>query len=588
LPANQNAAEEGNEKLQALAENFQQKLSTDRLEWLKSTVAEFESQNRQNERLLLILIVPHEDKRALYIAGLGPMKVVVSRGGGQQLVYSEAQQGKVVSGWLQTGDVIAGGTSEFVDEVWNETSGPLGEKLEDSQAAIGSHEQQSLMAGVVLAFVEPVGSEESETSSESVPGPIHLEMPAGEVTDDSSSPLSMPSTRPPRFSLPQRLMGGHALAWMAGKDARPTRKASLVIGGIFLLLLLISVAVGSVRKEGVKRETEFLSVVEPLEHSLEEASDLRSVNPVRARSLVAEVRAEAEQIEGRFTDDPYAGRWQEFIQRLNQVWTEVSGERVVTGSLWLDLTVIRDYLTGSQLIMVDENTLGVVDRENGAAVTIGLSDKSAKVVGAGDAIKQSTGADAWAGSVVVLTSEGVSYFSPESSQGETLIRADGEIWDQITHVAGFAGNIYLAGDIDIWRYPGLNDGVAGRGRWLRPGTEPNLSSIADWAIDGQIWVLTREGRVLRFNQGIQENFEIKGLVESLVEPTRLAVNTAAEELLILDRERGSVVVISQETGEYQQQLVWDQLKRASDLVADPSGERFFAIIGSELYEISLK
>jgi hypothetical protein len=261
---------------------------------------------------------------------------------------------------------------------------------------------------------------------------------------------------------------------------------------------------------------------------------------------------------------------------------------VVTGSLWLDLTVIRDYLTGSQLIMVDENTLGVVDRENGAAVTIGLSDKSAKVVGAGDAIKQSTGADAWAGSIVVLTSEGVSYFSPESSQGETLIRADGEIWDQISHIAGFAGNIYLAGDIDIWRYPGLNDGVAGRGRWLRPGTEPNLSSIADWAIDGQIWVLTREGRVLRFNQGIQENFEIKGLVESLVEPTRLAVNTAAEELLILDRERGSVVVISQETGEYQQQLVWDQLKRASDLVADPSGERFFAIIGSELYEISLK
>ncbi len=147
--------------------------------------------------------------------------------------------------------------------------------------------------------------------------------------------------------------------------------------------------------------------------------------------------------------------------------------------------------------------------------------------------------------------------------------------------------MYLLGEVDIWRYPGLDDGVANRGRWLKPGVEPNLSDAVDWDIDGEIWVLGESGKVLRFNQGGQLSFEIKGLVEPLGEPRQIAINSEKQELVILDRANGTLVIVSQESGEYRRRLVWERLKQADDVVVDPSGKRVFVVIDSELFELEL-
>jgi hypothetical protein len=584
LPANNEAAEEGNDQLQLIIENFQKNLSDNRLEWLKKTIAEFEKKTHHNERLLLLLIVPHEDKRALYVAGVGPMQVVIERKGKKQLVWNEKKSGQVVSGWLMNDDLVSAGTTEFVNEVWQETTGDLGSRIESAQAAIGGHGQQALMAGVVLELTEAKLDKPIKEDVESLPPVRWVESETRTESETESYPL--PTLRRPSFNLNQRIMGGKALSWLSGENARPSRKASLVVGAVFLLLLISSVGVGAVRKQKLEQEADFVSVLDPLTHSLDEAANLKAVNPVRARSLVAEAKDKATQIGDKYSKTPFNDRWQQFLNRLNSSWADVSGENQTAGKLWLDLKIIRDYLTGQDLVLVD-NKLGIVDRSNGAVALINLSDKNAKIIAAGEGLKQTQAVDTWHKQILVMGPTGINTYADPAPKDVTFLAKDEEVWSQVSLLSGFAGNLYLAGGVDIWRYPGLDGGVAKRQRWLKPGLEPDLSKMVDWALDGEIWILQKDGRVLRFNQGQAVSYEIKGLVKPLSDPERLVINSSTKELVILDKGLKSLVFVSQETGDYKHQIIWDKLGDANDIVVDQANNRVMVLIGHEIYELSL-
>lgn len=584
IPSSPRAAEEGNEKLQQLIENFQSHTGENRLEWLKNTLGEFEAKNQQNERLLMLLVVPLEDKRALYVAGCGPLKVLLERNGKLMPIWTQKQTGQVVSGWVSTGDKVVAGSTEFVDEVWLETGGSLESRVEEVQAAIGGHEKQALMVGSVLDFGEPGVLQEKKI--EEMAAPVRLagtEMVEEEVPQ-SNGQISIKQ----QSSLSERLMGGKALSWLTGSDNyRPSRKASLIIGGVFLLLLLGSVALGAVRKEKLRIENEYQTFIEPLEHSLDEAVSLKTVNPVRSRSLVSEVRDQAAAAGSRFDNDKFGSRWKAFNDHLAQVWTEVSGESAGAGQLWLDLTVIRDSLSGYDLFWVDEGKLGILDRSGKVAVQIETINKNAKVVGGSQNLTGVRDASGWNEEIIVLKDDGVGRFASPDPTSASLLDQDGEIWDQTRLVSGFGGNLYLAGGRDIWRYPALEGALGRRQRWLKPQVEPDLSSAVDWEIDGEIWILLENGAIKRFSQGQEAVFELKGLVNPWVDPIRLAIDTNKKELVILDRELKSLIFISQENGEYKRQLVWEKLGEATDLIVDSEKNRVFMVTGTEIYELAL-
>ncbi len=577
LPATPNAASEGNDQLQALIEDFQQHNNQDRLEWLKSAIANFEAQTHQNERLLLVLIVPHEQRRALYVAGVGPMSASLERWGKRQQVWSDRQQGQIVSGWLNNGDIIIAGTAEFVDSIWQLTEGAMADRLETAQAAIVVNEQQALMAGVVLEINEP--GEETQKVLPDLP-------PAARVLESEAAQTSTSPHRP-ALDIRQRLMGGKALAWLRGENSRPSRRASLIIGAIFLVFLVVSISVGVVRKEALRRENEFNTFIEPLQHSLLEAQNLKTVNPVRARSLVAEVRDQVGAAGDKFANDKFTERWQTFLVQIDAVWGEVSGENQAVGKLWMDLKTVRDYLIARDLVLIDEDTLGVVDRANGSVVSINMADKNAKVIGAGDAVKKTRSAGVWRDKLVLLSDQGVSVFGDPQPAETLLLEADAEIWPQISQVTGFTGNLYLAGDVDIWRYPGLDASIGQRQRWLKPGVEPDLSGAADWAFDGEIWVMTKSGQILRFNQGRAVGFEVKGLVQPLDAPVSLTISQRTKELIVLEPKLKSLIFISQETGDYKRQLIWDKLTEAGDIIVDEKNNRILVGIGQEVFELGL-
>ena len=106
-------------------------------------------------------------------------------------------------------------------------------------------------------------------------------------------------------------------------------------------------------------------------------------------------------------------------------------------------------------------------------------------------------------------------------------------------------------------------------------------------IDGSIWLLSSTGKVTKFTNGNPTSITMEGIVSQLSDPTAIYTNENLKYVYILDRNKGRVLVL-EKNGKFKMQYVSDQIKNATDLVADegdPSKDeagKVILLVGSKL------
>jgi hypothetical protein len=85
-----------------------------------------------------------------------------------------------------------------------------------------------------------------------------------------------------------------------------------------------------------------------------------------------------------------------------------------------------------------------------------------------------------------------------------------------------------------------------------PG-EVDLAGVVDMAIDGHIYILYADGRILKFLDGQAAAFEITGLYEPLQSPTALFTSEDSEFLYVADAGNKRIVQLTKE-GRFLQQF----------------------------------
>jgi len=159
-------------------------------------------------------------------------------------------------------------------------------------------------------------------------------------------------------------------------------------------------------------------------------------------------------------------------------------------------------------------------------------------------------------------------------------------WVQPQILRSYEGNLYLLDSSlnQILRYEPNYDG-APEGYFATPDTV-DLAGAVDMAIDGQIYILYADGRILKFVGGEQVPFEITGLYEPLQNPTALFTNEETEFLYVADRGNKRIVQLTK-GGSVQQQLravegnkAFDELK---SLYAVEKFNLLYFLSGDKLY-----
>ena len=121
--------------------------------------------------------------------------------------------------------------------------------------------------------------------------------------------------------------------------------------------------------------------------------------------------------------------------------------------------------------------------------------------------------------------------------------------------------------------------------YFPPPGEVDLAGVVDMAIDGQIYILYADGRILKFLGGQPAPFELTGLYEPLQNPTALFTSEEAKFLYVADAGNNRIVQLTKE-GRFLRQFkagegaAFDQLK---GLVVLEKYNLLYFISGNKLY-----
>ena len=131
----------------------------------------------------------------------------------------------------------------------------------------------------------------------------------------------------------------------------------------------------------------------------------------------------------------------------------------------------------------------------------------------------------------------------------------GPTWTRATQIETYLGRLYVAdeGGNQIYRYSvGRYDQAD---PWFKPSTQVNLANLSAMRIDGDIWLLYQDGKVVRYNDGEQLPYSLDSSVALPAQAVDLWVGQDGDDALYLaDPMLERILVFDKSSGGYLEQF----------------------------------
>lgn len=239
----------------------------------------------------------------------------------------------------------------------------------------------------------------------------------------------------------------------------------------------------------------------------------------------------------------------------------------------IDLTISDD-----AIYLVDSGTLyrraWTALPASGAAITMTAVIPSGATIG-GYPVKEIVAVDATGTgqAVYVLDKSGDIYFS-ETGAGEWIL-ARTAVQEQVDpdpfllNITTYDGRFYGLDPAQnqVWRHPPKDGSLGvlpGTLPWLLKPGDPDVSSGLDLAIDGRVYVLLRDGSVVKLTPAVagyirldaaDGRSHVKQMTSVPSRPLSLALDTTGPALYVVDPDRRRIVALDRENGAFLGQVI---------------------------------
>lgn len=528
--------------------------------------------------------------QVLYLALIGSGSVVIQRGNQTTVILKNKGSGlKSASGYLENNDLILLGSQTFFEMVAQgliQAAMATGEPEEAAEVlapAVYGKEQESLAAALIIKATKEA---ETEEIGESIPKPIPKAMEKFRIDLKFLAPFRDRVADKLKNIFKKINRGTIYLTSKSDTDTK-SKKTLFTVSLVLLILLGVSVFLGAGQRKRKSSGTRVNYYLTQADLKKEEGLALVSLNPIKAReSLQAGLKILDQAMVEKITDEKLTNLKKELETSL----LSISKEYQVTPAVFYDLGLIKKEARGIDLSMSNEWLL-VLDADNLSAYDIGIADKKYNLVAGGQDLEKPTQITALWPKVFILTTAGIIQADTSSKKQGLVIKADSE-WLEPIDLANFGGNLYLLDKKGIWQYspfaPVPTGATAGQAlfsskkNWLK--SEVDLNQSISLAIDGVIWVLKKDGTILKLVRGVRENFTITGLSQPLAKAKAIFTDADQKFIYILD---GLRVVVLGKTGEYQAQYPWSDLEATGLAVSEKAG-KIYLLSGANIYAFEIK
>ncbi len=351
---------------------------------------------------------------------------------------------------------------------------------------------------------------------------------------------------------------------------------------VLVLILLVSVAFTTWQRTQKNRAAEFERLLTVASQNLEEAAGLVSLSNERAKELLDEARANLTTAQSLSSDhskiEPLLTWADELYNAIERI-TPVTAENLI-----YDLTLQGEGANGLA-VSGSGGTIYALEGKRETVFAISFPGELARVAALGEG--QLAGA-------AEITAEGGFLYVRGNNNLYRIHLAKKVVdkpvdFDRIakaTALGTYLGNIYLLvpGEEQIYKFWNLTGGYSRAVSWVKEAVP--MAEVVDMAIDGEIWLLNRDGTIIRLAGGKQEPFTISNLSTPFQDPIKVFTHPKLKHLYVLDKG-GQRVVVLEKNGNFSRQFKGDVLSDLKDLWVSDNERTLFLLSGSSIYRIPL-
>ncbi len=394
-----------------------------------------------------------------------------------------------------------------------------------------------------------------ERGATSAPNPLAL--PASSAVEGYGQPSAAAAAQSPvrTFTPPPAATGSRARLFIAI--------------AVILLLLIPAIVAGMYWQQGASNRGEAESLLDLAEARLLSAEDaLDQEDTTTARALLTEANEyvlQGEEILGR---TPRSSDLLERIRSEQQTVMQITPLYGLTTPL---ATFAAD--AAPQRVLVIDQDVYVLDTGRNEVLLYRLdangetlASAGQSVLRAGDVVNGVTVGSlvdvAWQVPVpgyedkasLLLLDANNRVFRYNQVDGATLVSfGEPSPWQQATQLEVFSDRLYVADEAanQIYRYaPGTYQEPPTP--WFQSTTQVRLQGIEAMRIDGDIWLLFGDGKVVRYHAGEQVPFSLDDSIALAADPVDLYVSQAVNDptLYLADAAEERVLFFNKETGDF--------------------------------------
>lgn len=558
----------------------------------------------------------------VYLSKHGSGAVFVARGE----KVKKLDFAKVASGVLEDQDTVCLATEEFVqaiaaedltglltEERFEKSLEKLDKQIEKVSGAVcdvirlSVNEPKDAPEELAIAQVDSKGevSQETEEEPEVKEEVLEEQEQQEEVVDPPAEKIENPPDQPDPFDQVESQKEKPWNLWLAKakiflsalfvKIAKPWKKGApgehydpvairrariIQVVSLILILIVASIVFGIFSRGGEEKTNQINELLTSAENNLNEASNIKSIDPSRALALVDQAQEDLAEAKELDQDNEKVGQLEKQSSNLEAEITKTT--KIENLETVTDLSKLKGGTNISDMAMLSGQVL-LIDQNQGVLFQVSLSDKNASEVSGSDLSPQTVSTHS--GGFYLTTQNGIT----KTDTGLKLANVGSNAnWGKIVSSSTFQNNLYLLDTEknEIWRYLSSSTGL-GSARAYISGEKPDMTTAVSIAIDDLVWVATKNGTIYKFAAGKkQEDYQILGLADSIGELSDMFTSGATKNHYFLDKGKARVIV-AEKTGAYLASYTHDQLHQADSLLVDEEQKAVYFSAGGKLYQFSL-
>lgn len=366
------------------------------------------------------------------------------------------------------------------------------------------------------------------------------------------------------------------------------RSVVKVILGILVVLAVISGSFVFYQRQQQARQRQVQTSLAPYQERLAQVRTQSLQDLVAARASLAQLITELEaasqdQASPAFVRTALGGE----LATMREFQLQISGQTALPRlPTFFDLRLVQSNFLASRVEIAAE-TLFFLDTDQRKVLALNIERKQPTLLPIGDYPEiRALVADQ---SYLYFLSQGLYRFTLSGTEVASLVKNVDEVIRGGQSIGLFDRYLYVLNRErnNIFRYDTSDTQLESTPlAWIQTSQGVDLATTQSFAIDGDVWLGTQDGQIIKLTSGRMAPFAVTGLAEPFSAAITLFTKPELQNLYVLEPAKSRVVVLNKQ-GQFIKEIKSSELAAASAVVASERYQKAFALSGSLVYELGL-